>query len=75
MVKSKEEALGGANLPKASVTFNKAGVTRQTVFADVMGLEATKSSVLLSLLKLVSHMGWDLQVSPAHQPLKKIPAE
>lgn len=75
MVKSKGEALGGVNLPKASVTLSEADVTRQTVFADVMRLEATKSSVLLSLLKLMNHLGWDLQVSPAHQPLQKIPAE
>lgn len=41
-------------LPKPFVTFNEADVKRQTVFADRMGLEAAKSSLLLNLLKLVS---------------------
>ena len=69
MIKSKEEAVGGVKLLKASVTFNEADVKRQTVFADMMELEAAKPSLLLILLKLVSDMGrgWDLWVSPASQ--------
>lgn len=73
MIKSKEEAVGEEKLPKPFVTFNEADVKRQTAFADRMGLEAAKSSLLLNLLQLVSVMGrgWDLQISPAWQSLKK----
>lgn len=54
VIKSKEEAVGEA---KRSVTLNEADVKRRTAFADMMGLQAAKSSLLLSLLKLVSHLG------------------
>lgn len=78
MIKSKEEAVGGVKLLKPSVTFSKADVKRQTVFADKMGLEAAKSSLLLSVLKSVSNMGtgWDLWVSISCTAVfKKIPTE
>lgn len=57
MIKSKEEAVGGVKLLNSPVTFNEADVKRQTDFVDMMGLEATKSSMFPILLKLVGDVG------------------